>query len=73
MKLTFVGTFDLDDIKTINDFLEMQTTTDREIESTTIELDGLEAKVIVGKWFENKPFDYNNTFIEKIMFRKEKR
>lgn len=39
MKITFTGTFNLDDIKLINDFIETQQTTDAETESATIELD----------------------------------
>jgi hypothetical protein len=39
MKLTFTGTFNLDDIKLINEFVETQQTTDCEKETTTIELD----------------------------------
>jgi hypothetical protein len=39
MKITFIGTFNTDDIKLINDFVETQQTTDAETESATIELD----------------------------------
>lgn len=40
MKITFTGTFNLDDIKLINEFLEIQETTDRETENTVIDYDG---------------------------------
>lgn len=39
MKITFKGTFNVDDIKLINDFIETQQTTDCEKETTRIELD----------------------------------
>ena len=39
MKLTFTGTFNVDDMRLINDFIETQLTTDAETESATIELD----------------------------------
>lgn len=32
MKITFAGTFTIDDVKLINEFLEIQETTDRERE-----------------------------------------
>lgn len=61
MKITFKGTFNIDDLKLINEFLEIQETTDRERENTTIILDwDVLAKVTV-----NKRGD-----IEKIYFRK---
>ena len=40
MKITFTGTFTLDDVKLINEFLEVQETTDRERENTVIDYDG---------------------------------
>ena len=39
MKITFTGTFNLDDVKLINEFLEVQETTDRERETTVINYD----------------------------------
>ncbi len=39
MKITFTGTFNVDDMRLINDFIETQLTTDAETESVTIELD----------------------------------
>ena len=39
MKITFTGTFNVDDMRLINEFIETQQTTDAETESTTIELD----------------------------------
>ena len=39
MKLTFTGTFNVDDMRLINEFIETQLTTDAETENTTIELD----------------------------------
>lgn len=61
MKITFTGTFNIDDVKLINEFLEVQETTDRERENTTIILDwDVLAKVTV-----NKRGD-----IEKIYFSK---
>ena len=39
MKLTFTGTFNVDDMRLINEFIETQLTTDAETESVTIELD----------------------------------
>jgi hypothetical protein len=39
MKITFTGTFNIDDIKLINEFVEQQLTTDAENENVTIELD----------------------------------
>ena len=61
MKITFTGTFSIDDVKLINEFLEVQETTDRERETTVIDYDGeVEIKVTV-----NQKGD-----IEKINFRK---
>lgn len=39
MKLTFTGTFNVDDMRLINEFIETQETTDCEKETTTIALD----------------------------------
>lgn len=39
MKITFKGTFNVDDMRLINEFIETQETTDCEKETTTIELD----------------------------------
>jgi len=39
MKITFTGTFTIDDVKLINEFLEIQETTDRERENTVINYD----------------------------------
>ena len=39
MKITFTGTFNIDDVKSINEFLEIQETTDRERKSTVINYD----------------------------------
>ncbi len=39
MKITFTGTFSIDDVKLINEFLEIQETTDRERENTVINYD----------------------------------
>ena len=39
MKLTFTGTFNIDDMRLINEFIETQQTTDAETESATIEID----------------------------------
>lgn len=39
MKITFTGTFNVDDMRLINEFIETQLTTDAETESVTIELD----------------------------------
>lgn len=61
MKITFTGTFTIDDVKLINEFLEIQETTDRERENTVIDYDGeVEIKVTV-----NQKGD-----IVKINFRK---
>ncbi len=61
MKITFTGTFDTDDIQLINEFIEIQQTTDRVTENTTIELDGVVLiKVIIEKYGD----------FEKIHFRK---
>ena len=61
MKITFTGTFTVDDWKLINEFLEIQETTDRERENTVIDYDGeVEIKVKV-----NQKGD-----IVKINFRK---
>ena len=61
MKITFTGTFNLDDVKLINEFLEIQETTDRERETTVIDYDGeILIKVTVDKKGD----------IEKIHFRK---
>ena len=61
MKITFTGTFNLDDIKLINEFLEIQETTDRERENTVINYDDeFLIKVTVDK----------NSDIKKIHFRK---
>lgn len=50
MKITFTGTFSIDDVKLINEFLEVQETTDRERETTVIDYDGeIEIKVKVDK------------------------
>lgn len=63
MKITFIGTFTIDDVKLINEFLEIQETTDRERENTVIDYDGeIEIKVKVDK----------NSDIVKINFRKRK-
>lgn len=40
MKITFTGTFTIEDVKLINEFLETQETTDRERENTVIDYDG---------------------------------
>jgi len=40
MKITFTGTFNYDDVKLINEFLEIQETTDRERKTTVINYDG---------------------------------
>ena len=61
MKITFKGTFNLDDIKLINDFVETQLTTDAETESVTIELDRSVLIDVVVNNFGN---------IEKIHFTK---
>lgn len=61
MKITFAGTFTIDDVKLINEFLEIQETTDRERENTVINYDDVVLiKVTVDK----------NGDIEKIHFRK---
>jgi len=61
MKITFTGTFNIDDIQLINEFIEIQQTTDRVTENTMIELDGVVLiRVIVDKYGD----------IEKIHFRK---
>ena len=61
MKITFTGTFTVDDWKLINEFLEIQETTDRERENTVIDYDGeIEIKVKVDK----------NSDIVKINFKK---
>jgi hypothetical protein len=39
MKITFTGTFNVDDMRLINEFIETQETTDCEKETITIELD----------------------------------
>ena len=61
MKITFTGTFNIDDMRIINEFTETQQTTDCEKETTTIELD----RVVLIKVTVNKRGD-----IEKIHFRK---
>ena len=64
MKITFTGTFNVDDMRLINDFIETQLTTDAETESTTIEVDNsILIKVIVNKYDD----------IEKLHFRKIER
>ena len=61
MKITFTGTFTIDDVKLINEFLEVQETTDRERETTVINYDDeVLIKVTVNK----------NSDIQKINFRK---
>ena len=61
MKITFTGTFNIDDMRMINEFIETQQTTDCEKETITIELDSVVLiKVIVNKYGD----------IEKIHFRK---
>lgn len=64
MKITFTGTFNIDDMRMINEFIETQETTDREKETITIELDS----VVLIKVIVNKCGD-----IEKIHFRKIKK
>jgi hypothetical protein len=50
MKITFTGTFSIDDVKLINEFLEIQETTDRERKTTVIDYDGeVEIKVTVNQ------------------------
>ena len=61
MKLTFTGTFNVDDMRLINDFIETQLTTDAETESATIELDRVVLIDVVVNNFGN---------IEKIHFTK---
>ena len=63
MKITFTGTFNLDDMQLINDFLEQQQTTDRETESVTIEYDGC---ILI------KVTTHKLGYIEKINFKKIK-
>jgi hypothetical protein len=64
MKITFTGTFNIDDVKLINEFLEIQETTDRERETTVIDYDGeVLIKVTVDKKGD----------IEKIFFKKIER
>ena len=64
MKVTFIGTFTIDDVKLINEFLEIQETTDRERENTVINYDdAVLIKVTVDK----------NSDIKKIHFRKIER
>lgn len=64
MKITFTGTFSIDDVKLINEFLEIQETTDRERESTVINYDdAVLIKVTVDKSGD----------IKKIHFRKIER
>ena len=64
MKITFTGTFTIDDVKLINEFLEIQETTDRERENTVINYDDeFLIKVTVDK----------NSDIQKIHFRKIER
>ena len=61
MKITFKGTFNIDDVKLINEFLEVQETTDRERKTTVINYDDqFLIKVTVNK----------NSDIQKIHFRK---
>ena len=61
MKITFKGTFTVNDIKLINDFILQQQTTDAETKSTTIEVDSaILIKVITNKYGD----------IEKLHFRK---
>jgi len=61
MKITFTGTFDIEDMQLISDFLEQQQTTDRETESVTIEHDScILIKVTTDKLGQ----------IEKINFKK---
>lgn len=61
MKITFTGTFSIDDVKLINEFLEIQETTDRERENTVIDYDGeVLIKVTVDKKGD----------IQKINFKK---
>ena len=61
MKITFTGTFTIEDVKLITEFLEVQETTDRERENTVINYDdAVLIKVTVNK----------NGDIKKIHFRK---
>ena len=60
MKITFKGTFTVDDIKLIYDFIEQQQTTDGETKSTTIEVDSAILIIITNKYGD----------IEKLHFRK---
>ena len=50
MKITFKGTFNVDDMRLINDFIETQLTTDAETESATNvkKLDGVEHSYVIG-------------------------
>lgn len=64
MKITFTGTFNLDDIKLINEFVEQQLTTDAETENVTIELDrSVLIDVIVNNFGDVKKIHF--TKIEK--------
>ena len=61
MKLTFTGTFNIDDMRLINEFIETQQTTDAETESARIELDRVVLIDVVVNNFGN---------VEKIHFTK---
>jgi hypothetical protein len=61
MKITFTGTFNVDDMRLINEFIETQETTDCETESARIELDRSVLIDVVVNNFGN---------IEKIHFTK---
>lgn len=73
MKITFVGTFDVEDMKEINNVIEQQHTSDRELETVVCDYGDFEAKIIVEKWISSEPYNYDNTYIDKIIFRKVKK
>lgn len=72
-KITMVGTFDNEDLKIIYDFVDVQETSDRLTEPTVVSLDNnIEAKVIVRKYYAKEDYSFDNSYIEKIIFRKVK-
>lgn len=70
MKIVFIGSFDEDDLKIINEIVKQQQTTNREIETTTFLCEGITHKIIVKKLIAKDGYTYNNTFVDKIIFRK---
>jgi len=71
MKITFVGTFTVEDLELINFVIKTQESTDRATEPHVASYDNtIQAKFIVKKNDNSLKFDYDNTYIDKVIFRK---